>query len=99
MPSTKLLPGSEYVSATPVNLKRRAEMARVEVKVAKLQLSMKEKALVKEEGGLAMLGEEEEDNNVRVRGKTENIIPEEGEEDEKGKQRLQEQVRQCCNEQ
>ena len=87
-------------------------MARVEVKVAKLQLSMKEKALVrekallvkekalvKEEGGLAMLEEEEEDNNVRVRGKAENIIPEEGEEDEKGRQRLQEQVRQCCDEQ
>ena len=99
-------------------------MARVEVKVAKLQLTMKEKALVrekallvkekalvkeealvreealvKEEGGLAMLREEEEDNNVRVRGKTENIIPEEGEEEEKGRQRLQEQVRQCCDEQ
>ena len=86
-------------------------MARVEVKVAKLQLSMKdkalvrekallvkEKALVKEERGLAML-EEEEDNDGRVRGKTENIIPEEGEEDEKGRQRLQEQVRQCCDEQ
>lgn len=112
MPSTKSLPGSENVSATPVNLKRRAELARVEVKVAKLQLSMKdkalvrekallvkEKALVKEERGLAMLEEEEEDNDGRVRGKTENIIPEEGEEDEKGRQRLQEQVRQCCDEQ
>ena len=111
MPSTKSLPGSENVSATPVNLKRRAELARVEVKVAKLQLSMKdkalvrekallvkEKALVKEKRGLAML-EEEEDNDGRVRGKTENIIPEEGEEDEKGRQRLQEQVRQCCDEQ
>ena len=80
-------------------------MARVEVKVAKLQLSMKEKALVrekallKEERGLAILEEEEEDNDGRVRGKTENIIPEEGEEDEKGRQRLQEQVRQCCDEQ
>ena len=74
-------------------------MARVEVKVAKLQLSMKEKALVKEERGLAMLEEDEEDNDGRVRGKTENIIPEEGEEDEKGRQRLQEQVRQCCDEQ
>ena len=85
-------------------------MARVEVKVAKLQLSMKEKvlvrekallvkekALVKEEGGLAMLGEE--DSDVRVRGKAENIILEEGEEEEKGRQRLQEQVRQCCDEQ
>ena len=76
-------------------------MARVEVKVAKLQLSMKEKALVrekalvKEEGDRAMLGEEEEDNNVRVSGKAENIISEEGEEEEKGRQRLQEQVRQC----
>ena len=76
-------------------------MARVEVKVAKLQLSMnekalvREKALVKEEGDRAMLGEEEEDNNVRVSGKAENIIPEEGEEEEKGRQRLQEQVRQC----
>ena len=112
VPSTKSLPGSENVSATPVNLKRRAELARVEVKVAKLQLSMKdkalvrekallvkEKALVKEERGLAMLEEEEEDNDGRVRGKTENIIPEEGEEDEKGRQRLQEQVRQCCDEQ
>ena len=74
-------------------------MARVEVKVAKLQLSMKEKALVKEERGLAMLEEDEEDNDGRVRGKTENIIPEEGEEEEKGRQRLQEQVRQCCDEQ
>ena len=76
-------------------------MARVEVKVAKLQLSMnekalvREKALVKEEGDRAMLGEEEEDNNVRVSGKAENIISEEGEEEEKGRQRLQEQVRQC----
>ena len=88
-------------------------MARVEVKVAKLQLSMKEKALVrekalvkeealvkekalvKEEGDSAMLGEEEEDNKVRVSGKAENIISEEGEEEEKGRQRLQEQVRQC----
>ena len=43
---------------------------------------------MKEEGGLAILGEEEED-------KAENIIPEEGEEEEKGRQRLQEQVRQC----
>ena len=42
VPSTKSLPSAEYVSATPQNLKRRAEMARVEVKVAKLQLSMKE---------------------------------------------------------
>ena len=93
-------------------------MARVEVKVAKLQLSMKEKALVKEkallvkekallvkekalvkeEGDRAMLGEEEEDNNVRVSGKAENIISEEGEEEEKERQRLQEQVRQCCDE-
>ena len=76
-------------------------MARVEVKVAKLQLSMnekalvREKALVKEEGDRALLGEEEEDNNVRVSGKAENIISEEGEEEEKGRQRLQEQVRQC----
>ena len=68
-------------------------MARVEVKVAKLQLSMKEKALVREKG--LVLGKEEEGNDVRVSGKAENIIPEEGEEEEKGRQRLQEQVRQC----
>ena len=72
-------------------------MARVEVKVAKLQLSMKEKALVREKG--LVLGKEEEGNDVRVSGKAENIISEEGEEEEKGRQRLQEQVRQCCDEQ
>ena len=72
------------------------EMVLVKEKaLVKEKTLVKEKALVKEEGDRAMLGEEEEDNNVRVSGKAENIISEEGEEEEKGRQRLQEQVRQC----
>ena len=61
--------------------------------LVKEEALVREKVPVKKEEGLAMLGEG--DNNMRVSGKAENIIPEEGEEEEKGRQRLQEQVRQC----